>query len=260
MDSPITISNREKPARQTKHLTIGCLIFPKMDQIDFTGPYEVLSRIPDSSIHVIAKTKDPVRDVRGLILTPEMTIAEAPELDVLLVPGGFGQQDLMNDEEVLSLIREQANSSRLLFSVCTGALLCGSAGILRGRLATTHWTAWELLPYYGAIANRSRVVVDGNLVSSSGVTAGLDGALVVASLLRGDAAAEEIQLGIQYAPAPVFNSGSPDTAPDELVRAVCEKYEKVNASREAEARRFAARGTAGLNQRRAAGSPVGGGE
>jgi hypothetical protein len=92
MDTPITISKRAKPARQTNHLTIGCLIFPRMDQIDFTGPFEVLSRIPNSTIHVIAKTKSPVRDIQGLILTPEMTIAEAPEFDVLLVPGGYGQQ------------------------------------------------------------------------------------------------------------------------------------------------------------------------
>ena len=91
MDTPITISGREKPARQTNHLTFGCLIFPRMDQIDFTGPFEVLSRIPNSTIHVIAKTKSPVRDIQGLILTPEMSIADSPEFDVLLVPGGFGQ-------------------------------------------------------------------------------------------------------------------------------------------------------------------------
>ncbi len=212
-----------------------------MDQIDFTGPYEVLSRMPDSSMHVMAKEKRPVRDVQGLILSPELAIREAPEVDVLLVPGGLGQQDLMEDEEVLSLIRAQADSGRVVFSVCTGALLCGAAGILRGRQATTHWTAWELLPYYGAVARRSRVVVDGNLVSCAGVTAGLDGALVVASLLRGDAAAEEIQLSIQYAPDPIFESGSPDSARPEVVRACEESYRETRAAREAEARRFAER-------------------
>ncbi len=239
MDSPLTISARQKPARETKHLTTGCLIYPKMDQIDFTGPFEVLSRMPDSSIHVIARSKAPVRDVQGLILTPEMTIGEAPGLDVLLVPGGLGQQDLMHDEEVLSLIRAQANSGRLVFSVCTGALLCGAAGILRNRQATTHWSAWDLLPYYGAVATRSRVVVDGNLVSCAGVTAGLDGALVVTSLLRGDLAAEQIQLNIQYAPDPVFQSGSPDSARPEVLRACQESYTETKAAREAEARRFA---------------------
>jgi cyclohexyl-isocyanide hydratase len=240
MDTAITISDRNKPARQTNHLRIGGLIFPRLDQIDFTGPFEVLSRIPNSTIHVIASTGSPVRDVQGLILTPEMNIADVPDLDVLLVPGGFGQQDLMRDEEVLSLIRNHFAAGRLVFSVCTGALLCGAAGILRGRQATTHWAAWNLLPYYGANPVRSRVVVDGNLVTAGGVTAGLDGALVVASLLRGEAIAQEIQLSIQYAPDPVFHSGMPDTAPAEVLRAFNESYSGMAASREAEARRFAA--------------------
>ena len=240
MDTPVTISERSKPARQVKHLTIGALIFPRMDQIDFTGPFEVLSRIPNSTFYVIAKTKSMIRDIQGLILTPEMSIAEATELDVLLVPGGYGQQLLMHDEEVLSLIRNHFAAGRLVFSVCTGALLCGAAGILRGRQATTHWSAWNLLPYYGATPVRSRVVVDGNLVTAAGVTAGLDAALVVASLLRGDAIAQEIQLSIQYAPNPVFHSGEPETAPAEVLRAFEESYSTISASREAEARRFAA--------------------
>ena len=174
MDIPVTISERDQPARQTKPLTIGALIFSRMDQIDFTGPFEVLSRIPNSTIHAIAQTKSPVRDVQGLILTPEMSIAEGPELDVMLVPGGYGQQQLMDDEEVLALIRNHFDAGKLVFSVCTGALLCGAAGILRGRQATTHWSAWNLLRYYGATPVRSRVVVDGNLVTAAGVTAGLD--------------------------------------------------------------------------------------
>jgi cyclohexyl-isocyanide hydratase len=240
MDTPITISKRAKPARQTNHLTIGCLIFPRMDQIDFTGPFEVLSRIPNSTIHVIAKTKSPVRDIQGLILTPEVTIAEAPEFDVLLVPGGYGQQELINDEEVLSVIRNHFAAGRLLFSVCTGALLCGAAGVLRGRQATTHWAAWNLLRYYGAKPVRSRIVLDGNLVTAAGVTAGLDAALVVASLLGGDALAQEIQLSIQYAPNPGFRSGTPDTAPAEVLRVFSESYSAIAASREAEAQRFAA--------------------
>lgn len=240
MDTAITISARNRPALQSNHLTIGCLIFPRMDQIDFTGPFEVLSRIPDSSLHVIAKTKSPVRDIQGLILTPEMSIAEAPELDVLLVPGGFGQQQLMNDEEVLSLIRDHFSAGRLVFSICTGALLCGAAGVLRDRQATTHWAAWNLLPSYGAIPVRSRVVVDGNMVTAAGVTAGLDAALVFASLLRGDAIAQEIQLSIQYAANPVFHSGTPETAPAEVLQAFNESYSAIAESREAEARRFAA--------------------
>lgn len=178
-----------------------------------------------------------------------MSIAEAPEFDVLLVPGGYGQQQLMNDEEVLSLIRSHFAAGRLVFSVCTGALLCGGAGILRGRQATTHWAAWNLLPYYAAKPIRSRVVVDGNLVTAAGVTAGLDAALVVASLLRGDATAQEIQLSIQYAPNPVFHSGTPETAPAEVLQAFNESYASIAASREAEARRFAATDDLGKDPR-----------
>ena len=245
MDLPLVISERPKPALHNGHVTIGCLVFPRMDQIDFTGPFEVLSRVPDSTVHVMGKTVAPVRDVQGLILTPERSIADAPTLDVLLVPGGYGQRDLMEDEEVLSLIRRQAESGRIVLSVCTGALLCGAAGILRGRQATTHWAAWDLLPYYGAVPTRARVVVDGNLVSAAGVTAGLDGALVVAALLRGDAAAEEIQLSIEYSPNPVFQAGSPDKAPGEVVRSFLSKYEPVKIARERDAKRFAEKQQAG---------------
>lgn len=157
MDSSLISSDRPKPEAQTGHLVIGCLIYPRMDQIDFTGPFEVLSRIPDSTVYILSKTLSPVHDVQGLILTPDRIIADAPRLDVLLVPGGYGQQDLMDDDEVLSLIRRQADVGNVVFSVCTGALLCGAAGVLRGRQATTHWAAWNLLPYYGAIPARSRV-------------------------------------------------------------------------------------------------------
>jgi cyclohexyl-isocyanide hydratase len=130
-----------------KHLTIGCLIFENQDQIDFTGPFEVLSRIPDVTVHVISKTMSPVKDIKGLVLTPNMTIAQAPQLDLLHVSGGIGQQQLMADKEILDLIRNQFNSGRYVFSVCTGALLCGASGILKGMRATTHWAAWDLLPY-----------------------------------------------------------------------------------------------------------------
>jgi cyclohexyl-isocyanide hydratase len=221
------------------HLTIGCFVFPRQDQIDFTGPFEVLSRIPNSTVHVIAKTKNPVRDVKGLILTPEMTLADAPPLDLLLVSGGLGQQALMEDREILSFIKNQADSGMYLLSVCTGALLCGAAGVLRGRRATTHWAAWDLLHYYGAIPTKARVVVDGNYISTAGVTAGLDGSLKIASILRGDAVAEEIQLDIEYAPEPPFHSGTPETAPPEVVQAFLARYGNVKESREAEARRFA---------------------
>lgn len=120
------------------HLQIGAMIYQRMDQCDFTGPFEVLSLLPDSTFHVIAKTRDPVRDGRGLILTPEESFGEAPQLDVLVVPGGHGQEALMDDEQSLSFVRRQAEGAKYVLSVCTGALICGAAGLLRGRRATTH--------------------------------------------------------------------------------------------------------------------------
>ena len=225
-------------ADSQKHLHIGVFIFPRMDQIDFTGPFEVLSRLPDSTFHVIGKEKEPIRDIKGLILTPEMTIAEAPRLDVLMVPGGYGQEELMDDEAVLSFIRKQAANAKFVFSVCTGALVCGAAGLLKGVRSTTHWASFHLLPYFGAIPVDRRVVVDGKHVSAAGVTSGIDGALTLAALLRGDLAAQQIQLGLEYAPEPPFDSGTPKTAPAEVLAAAREEMRKLTAQRLATAIRI----------------------
>ena len=223
------------------HLNIGAVIFPEMDQIDFPGPFEVLSRLPDSTFHVLWKEKKPFRDLKGMILTPQMTCAEAPQLDVLLVPGGHGQQALMEDEAVLGFLRDQAAGARYVFSVCTGALICGVAGLLKGVRATTHWSSFHLLPYFGAIPVDARVVVDGKVVSAAGVTAGIDGALRLAALLRGDAAAQRIQLNIQYAPEPPFNSGTPKTAPPAVLAAEREDARALTEQRLFTARRIAAK-------------------
>jgi cyclohexyl-isocyanide hydratase len=224
-----------------EHLRIGAVIFPEMDQIDFTGPFEVLSRLPDSTFHVLWKEKRPLRDLKGLILTPEMTFAEAPPLDVLIVPGGHGQQALMEDEAVLGFLRRQAAQARYVFSVCTGALLSGAAGLLKGVRATTHWSAFQLLPYFGAIPVDARVVVDGKMISAAGVTAGIDGALRLAALLRGEAAAQRIQLNIQYAPEPPFNSGTPATAPPAVLAAERESGGALTEQRRLTACRIAAK-------------------
>jgi cyclohexyl-isocyanide hydratase len=223
------------------HLQIGSLLFDGLDQIDLTGPFEVLSRIPNATYRVYAKTTEPVRDVRGLRLTPDATLAEAPRLDVLHVPGGFGQEGVMEDEQVLAWIERQAAGARCIFSVCTGALLLGATGLLRGRRATTHWASFHLLPLFGAIPVNERVVVDGNWIFAAGVTAGIDGALRLAAELRGDDVARAIQLYMQYAPEPPFDSGTPERAPrailDEAKRAVAD----ITAQRDATARRVAAR-------------------
>jgi len=242
MDSPLIISTRTKPRNRTGQIAIGCLIYPRMDQIDFTGPFEVLSRMSDTTVTVVGRELAPIRDVQGLRLIPDVRIAEAGTFDVLVVPGGYGQQALMHDEEPLDFIRKHAYGEGLLFSVCTGALLCGAAGVLKGRQVTTHWSARDLMSHYGAVLTEARVVVDDNLISAAGVTAGLDAALVLVSLLRGDAAAQEIQLAIEYAPNPVFQSGTPETAPAEVLRSFQKKYEPIRSARETEAIRYSGRG------------------
>jgi cyclohexyl-isocyanide hydratase len=224
-----------------RHLQIGSLLFEGLDQIDLTGPFEVLSRIPNSTYRLFAKTADSVRDIRGLRLTPDAALAEAPKLDVLHVPGGFGQEALMDDEEVLSWVNRQADGASCVFSVCTGALICGAAGLLRGRRATTHWAAFHLLPLFGATPVNERVVIDGNMVFAAGVTAGIDGALRVAAKLRGDDTARTIQLYMQYAPEPPFNSGTPETAPAAILESATRAVREITARREVTARRFADR-------------------
>jgi cyclohexyl-isocyanide hydratase len=229
------------PAPGEKKLTIGSFIFPRTDQIDFTGPFAVLSRLPQSELHLMSLERGPISDHKGLVLTPQIAINEAPPLDVLHIPGGPGQEALMHDERVLSMIRRHAEQGRIVFSVCTGALLCGAAGILRGRRATTHWSAFELLRYFGATPVNERVVIDENIVTAAGVTAGIDGALRLAAMLRGDRAAQEIQLDIQYAPEPPFNAGTPQTAPSEVIAAVKERYRPLTEKRRSTAREIASK-------------------
>jgi cyclohexyl-isocyanide hydratase len=223
------------------HLQIGSFLFEGMDQIDLTGPFEVLSRIPNSTYRLYGKTTDTVRDIKGLRLTPDAALSVAPQLDVLHVPGGRGQEALMEDEEVLGWIRQQAAGARHVFSVCTGALLFGGAGLLKGRRATTHWASFHLLPYFGAIPVNERVVVDGNWIFAAGVTAGIDGALRLAADLRGDDEAKAIQLHMVYAPEPPFDSGTPETAPPAVLKQARESLTAITEQRERTALRVAAR-------------------
>ena len=223
------------------HLQIGSLLFEGIDQIDLTGPFEVLSRLPNSTYRIYGKTAAPVRDVKGLRLTPDATLADAPPLDALHVPGGHGQEALMGDAEVLNWIRQQASGACSIFSVCTGALICGSAGLLKGRRATTHWASFHLLPHFGAIPVNERVVVDGAWIFAAGVTAGIDGALRLAAELRGDEVAQAIQLHMAYAPEPPFDSGTPETAPSAILEQARRSVRTITVQREQTARRVAAR-------------------
>jgi cyclohexyl-isocyanide hydratase len=223
------------------HLSIGSLLYEGIDQIDLTGPFAVLSRLPNPTYRIYSASAEPVRDLNGLWLTPDATLADAPPLDVVHVPGGPGQEALMEDDEVLDWIRRQAAGACSILSVCTGALLCCAAGLLKGRRATTHWASFHLLPYVGAIPIDKRVVVDGAWVFAAGVTAGIDGALRLAAELRGDEAAQLIQLDMVYAPEPPFDSGTPETAPAAIVERARLLARASTARREQTARRIAAR-------------------
>ncbi|HET6195219.1 MAG TPA: DJ-1/PfpI family protein [Acetobacteraceae bacterium] len=214
-------------------LRIGCLLFPRMTQLDLTGPFEVFTRVPDAQVLLLWKTLEPVEADTGLRMLPHATLRDCPQLDVVCVPGGPGVNAMMEDSEVLGWLREQAAGARYVTSVCTGSLILGAAGLLRGRRATSHWGARDMLPAFGAIPTSGRVVRDGNLFTGGGVTAGIDFALTVAAELAGPEVAQAIQLQIEYAPAPPFDAGSPDTAPPAVLAAARSRGAAMRADREA---------------------------
>lgn len=199
------------------------LIFPKMTQLDFTGPFEALARIPNAHVHVIWKTRDPVLSDSGLAILPTTTLAECPPLDVICIPGGPGQIDVMDDDEVIAFVRDKGHKAKYVTSVCTGALVLGAAGLLRGYNAATHWMSADQLPLFGATPVAQRVVVDRNRITGGGVTAGIDFGLYLAGVLAGKDAACRIQLSMEYNPEPPFDSGSPGTAPAAIVKSVRER-------------------------------------
>jgi cyclohexyl-isocyanide hydratase len=200
--------------------SIGMVLFPGLTQLDLTGAYEVLARMPDTRVHLVASTLEPVRSEWGLTILPDTTFADAPPLDMLCVPGGWGVNDHLDDDELLDFLRSRAEHARYITSVCSGALLLGAAGLLRGYRATTHWMSLDLLSLLGAEPVRDRVVRDRNRITGGGVTAGIDFGLAVAAELFGPATAQRIQLAVEYAPAPPFRSGTPDSAPDAICRAL----------------------------------------
>ncbi len=200
--------------------SVGMVLFDGVTQLDLTGPYEVLSRMPGTRVHLIAASLSPVRTEWGMRITPDTTFEDAPPLDLLCVPGGWGVDACLDDPVILEFVRTRAATASYVTSVCSGALILGAAGLLKGYRATTHWMSLDLLPYFGAEPVRERVVRDRNRITGGGVTAGIDFALVVASELFGTAAAQRIQLAIEYVPDPPFQSGSPSSAPAEIVHAL----------------------------------------
>lgn len=198
-------------------LTVGMLLYPGLTNLDLAGPYEVLAKLPGSRVDLVWKTLDPIVSDAGQSLVPSRRIADAPQYDIIFVPGGPGQVALMDDLEVLDFIRRQGEAARWVTSVCTGALVLGAAGLLRGYRAATHWTAMDQLGMFGAIPTHQRVVHDRNRLTGGGVTAGIDFALTLAAILFGDDAARRATLGLEYAPAPPFDCGLPERAPPALV-------------------------------------------
>ncbi len=198
-------------------MRIGLALFPGLCQLDMTGPHEVLVRLPGAQVEVVAKTSAPVATDRGLTITPDVALADAPQYDVFVMPGGPGQQELMEDADWLGFLRTQAESASVMMGVCTGSLVMGAAGLLRGYKATTHWSCHDLLALLGAEPVDQRVVIDRDRVTAAGVTSGIDGALALTEMLLGRETAERIQLAMEYQPEPPTQAGSPRTAPADLV-------------------------------------------
>jgi cyclohexyl-isocyanide hydratase len=222
-------------------LQIGLVLFPYVTQLDFTGPLQVFSSVPGAVVHLIWKRIEPIKSDSVMTLTPTVTFADCPQLDVLCVPGGFGTDEMINDEEMLAFLRKQAEGAKYVTSVCTGSLVLGAAGLLKGYRAATHWTAMEYLAAFGATPTKTRVCVDRNRVTGGGVTAGIDFALTLVSLLVDRPTAEAIQLRLEYNPAPPFTSGSPDTAPPEILAFMKQKIAPAQVRRAEKIERAAAR-------------------
>ena len=224
-----------------KSVSVGMVLFPNLTQLDLTGPYEVFARTPGAEVHLLASSPEPVRAEGGLAIVPDATFADAPHLDVLFVPGGAGVLAAMEDGEILDFLAEREPEARYVTSVCTGSLVLGAAGLLRGYQAATHWLSMDLLGMLGAEPVGERVVKDRNRITGGGITAGIDFGLAVAAEIAGEDAAKEIQLMMEYDPAPPFDSGSPKRAERALVEGVRAKRAAVQERRTEAAKRARAR-------------------
>jgi cyclohexyl-isocyanide hydratase len=222
-------------------LKVGMLLFPGMTQLDLGGPYEVFCRMPDTTVSLLSVTTAPVRTEWGLTITPDRSLAEAETQDVLCVPGGWGVNEQLENDELLDFLRAHEGRARYLTAVCSGSLILGAAGLLQGYRATTHWMSHHMLRWLGAEPVEQRVVVDRDRITGGGVTAGIDFGLVVAAELFGPAVAQEIQLAIEYAPAPPFDSGLPGGAAASVRDAVLRRAQGTLHIRERAVRRAAAR-------------------
>lgn len=199
------------------------LLFDDITQLDFTGPAQVLARIPGAVMHTAAKAMQPIQTDCGFAMLPSVNFADCPQADLLCVPGGFGTKGVIQDEATLQFLRDQANGAQYVTSVCTGSLALGAAGLLEGKRATTHWAYTGLLQKFGATHEKGRVVKHGNVITAGGVTSGIDFALTIVAELAGENLAQSIQLGLEYDPDPPFKSGHPDLADPKLVAMLHER-------------------------------------
>lgn len=193
-------------------LSVAFLVFPNITQLDMTGPAQILSRLGNTSIHLVWKNKQPVATDAGFNLLPSTSFDELTHVDILCVPGGLGTMDLIEDQETLDWVRKIGNTAQWVTSVCTGSLVLGAAGLLKGYKATSHWASRDQLAFFDAIPTNERIVIDRNRATGGGVTSGIDFALKLAAEIRGEAHARFIQLSIEYDPAPPFDSGTPEKA------------------------------------------------
>jgi cyclohexyl-isocyanide hydratase len=217
------------------------VLYPHVTQLDFTGPHEVLARLPGAQCILASSTGGDLEADGGLVFTRVRRLAEIERCALICVPGGFGTTEAMEDQELLAQLRRLAKTARYVTSVCTGALVLGAAGLLKGKRATSHWAWRDSLSSFGAMPDPARVVRDGNVITGGGVTAGIDFALTVLAEIAGDEFAQSVQLGIEYAPAPPFNSGRPELAPPHVLASTQQRYERVRGAREAAVERAAAR-------------------
>ena len=221
-------------------LEIVIALYPGVTHLDFTGPHQVLSRTPDARVTVASLGGRDI-EAEGLTFTRLADLAAIDRCDVLLVPGGVTALEAALDEAFLAQIRRLGGGARYLTSVCTGSLILGAAGFLHGRRAACHWAWRELLPVFGAVVDEGRVVRDGNLITGGGVTAGIDFAFSLLAELAGETTAQAVQLGLEYAPAPPFESGRPELAPPEVLAAYRARMAPLAERRRAQAAQAAAR-------------------
>ena len=214
-------------------LDIAFVLFPNVTQLDLTGPVQVLSRLGNTSVHLVARSTDPVMTDAGFSINPTCTFSDCPKPHIVCVPGGAGADDAMLDKELIAWLREVSVEADWITSVCTGSLVLGAAGLLKGKKATSHWLSRPMLAEFGAIPVAERVVVDGRFVSGGGVTAGIDFAFSLMAMIRGEEHAKLVQLSLEYDPQPPFHSGSPDKAEEATVERVRELILSSQSQRQA---------------------------